>query len=99
MTTIAELPAVAECTVAGCSYNDHSHCHAAAVTIAGVPGDAECATFIPLGTKGGLDKVLTHVGACQRAECVHNDALECSADSVRIGAGADSADCLTYEAR
>ena len=95
--TLDELPAVAECSVAGCSYNDHSHCHAAAVTIGGSVGDAECATFIPLGTKGGLDKVLTHVGACQRSECVHNSSLECTAASVRIGPGADDADCLTYE--
>ncbi|KRC59067.1 hypothetical protein ASE14_14840 [Agromyces sp. Root81] len=97
--TLDELPAVAECSVAGCSYNDHSHCHAAAVTIGGSVGDAECATFIPLGKKGGLDKVITHVGACQRAECVHNESLECTAASVRIGAGADDADCLTYDPR
>ncbi len=98
--TLDELPAVAECSVAGCSYNDHSHCHAAAVTIGGSIGDAECATFIPLGSRGGgLDKVVTHVGACQRAECIFNDHLECGAAAVRIGAGADSADCLTYEVR
>ena len=54
-------------------------------------------TFIPLSSKGGLDKVLTHVGACQRGECIHNSNLECPAPSVRIGPGADSADCLTYE--
>ena len=98
--TLDELPAVSECSVAGCSYNDHSHCHAAAVTIGGSVGDAECATFIPLGAKGGLDKVVTHVGACQRSECVHNESLECTAASVRIGAGStDDADCLTYDPR
>ena len=94
--TLDDLPAVSECSVAGCSYNDHSHCHAAAVTIGGSIGDAECATFIPLGTKGGLDKVVTHVGACKRGECFHNTALECPAASVRIGPGADAADCLPY---
>ena len=41
--------------------------------------------------------MVTHVGACQRAECIHNTALECHAASVRIGPGADDADCLTYE--
>ncbi|GAA1751617.1 DUF1540 domain-containing protein [Agromyces humatus] len=97
--TLDDLPAVAECSVAGCSYNDHSNCHAAAVTIAGTADHAECATFIPLSSKGGLDKVLTHVGACQRGECIHNSNLECTAASVRIGPGADSADCLTYEVR
>jgi hypothetical protein len=36
------------------------------------------------------------VGACQRVECTHNKDLLCSADSVEIGSGADTADCLTY---
>ncbi|QOR69302.1 DUF1540 domain-containing protein [Ruania alkalisoli] len=99
MSTLADLPTVAECSVDGCSYNDHSHCHAAAVTIAGSPGEAHCATFIPLSSKGGLDKVVSHVGACQRSDCSHNSSLECTASSVRVGAGADEADCLTYSPR
>lgn len=99
MSTLMEMPEVAECSVAGCSYNDHSHCHAAAVTIAGTAGDAACATFIPLGSKGGLDKVVSHVGACQRAECTHNSSLECTAEAVRIGSGHDHADCLTFTPR
>ena len=48
--------------------------------------------------KGGLDKVVTHVGACQRSECTHNSSLECTASSIRIGAGHDEADCLTFTA-
>ncbi len=99
MATLAELPQVSECSVSGCSYNDHSSCHAGAVTIGGQGSDAQCATFIPLGVKGGLDTVLASVGACQRAECAHNEALECTASSVRIGSGTDTADCLTYSAR
>jgi hypothetical protein len=69
------------------------------VTIAGTPGDAACATFIPLSRRGGLDRVLAHVGACQRDECIYNSALECHAPSVRIGAGQDLADCLTFAPR
>ncbi|WP_420115209.1 DUF1540 domain-containing protein [Pseudactinotalea sp.] len=99
MATLAELPQVSECTVSGCSYNDHSSCHAGAVTIAGVGGDAQCATFIPLNVKGGLDTVLASVGACQRANCVHNENLTCTATAVRIGAGSDLADCLTFQPR
>ncbi|RLK48117.1 DUF1540 domain-containing protein [Microbacterium telephonicum] len=94
--TLDDLSRISECSVAGCSYNDHSHCHAAAVTIGKDAGDVECATFVPLGTKGGLDKVVTHVGACKRADCVHNESLECTAAAVRIGPGADAADCLTF---
>ena len=102
MSTLMEMPEVAECSIDGCGYNHDHGCHAGAVTIAGHEGDASCATFIPLSTKGGLDKVVGQVGACQRSECVHNVALECSASSIRIGAGAstdDLADCLTYTAR
>lgn len=84
--------------MSGCSYNDHSACNAAAVTIGGT-GDAQCVTFIPLTLKGGLDRVVTHVGACQRDDCSHNSALECQAPAVRIGAGHDVADCLTYAHR
>ncbi|MFV0252137.1 MAG: DUF1540 domain-containing protein [Beutenbergiaceae bacterium] len=98
MTTLAQLPQVSECTVTGCSYNDHSSCHAAAVTIGG-EGDAQCATFIPLNVKGGLDTILASVGACQRSDCAHNENLECTATAVKVGAGNDIADCLTYAAR
>lgn len=98
MTTFAELPAVADCTVAACSYN-HDGCHAGAVTISASGSDASCATFIPLSVKGGLPKMLATVGACQRNDCVHNVALNCTASAVKIGSGSDTADCLTYEAR
>ncbi len=99
MTDLVDLPAIAECSVAGCSYNDHSHCHAAAITVGGATGDAQCTTFIPLGVKGGLDTVLSHVGACQRPECAHNDHLECTAESIRVGGGHDLAGCLTFAPR
>ncbi|ROS72078.1 DUF1540 domain-containing protein [Cellulomonas sp. PhB143] len=99
MTALTDLPQVSECSIDGCGYNHEHGCHAGAVTIAGGTGDASCATFIPLSAKGGLDKVVAHVGACQRGECVHNDHLECGAPSIRVGAGAtaaDHADCLTF---
>ena len=62
MSTLMDMPQVSECSVAGCSYN-HDGCHAGAVTITGTGDDAQCATFIPLGYKGGLDRVISHVGA------------------------------------
>ena len=94
--SLMDLPAVAECSVDGCSYNHDHACNAAAVTIGAGGSDANCATFIPLDMKGGLDRVISHVGACQRADCTHNSALECTAAAVRIGHGTDAADCLTY---
>lgn len=90
-------PPVAECTVDNCSFNDHSHCEAAGITIGGASDHPQCATFVDTGTHGGLPKVLSSVGACQRGECVHNDRLMCTASEIHVGPGADNADCLTYK--
>lgn len=68
MAALIEMPHVVECTVAGCSYN-HDGCTAFAVTI---DGDADCATFIDIAARGGLDKVVAQVGACQRTTCAFN---------------------------
>ena len=99
MSALLELPHVVECDVVGCGYN-HDGCHAAAVTIGGSGVQASCATFIPLQSKAGLDRVVAKVGACQRSECLFNKDLECSAESVRIGAGfaGNTAGCKTYQA-
>jgi hypothetical protein len=102
MSVLEELPEVTTCTVEGCGYNHDHGCHAGAVTIAGHVGDAACATFIPLSAKGGLDKVIAHVGACQRTDCSHNSELECAAPAIRVGAGqgvSAPADCLTFAPR
>ncbi|MGV9408496.1 DUF1540 domain-containing protein [Nocardia sp. NPDC003693] len=99
MTTM-EMPHVAECTVSNCSYN-HDGCHAYAINVSGHNGTADCGTFIPLTIKGGLDRVTSMVGACQRADCTHNRDLECTATDIHVGpgSGADTARCLTYSAR
>ena len=91
-----QLPQVMSCTVADCSYNHAEACAAAAITM-GKQKDAACVTFIPLGVKGGLDRVQAYVGACQQGDCLHNSALECTAPAVRVGAG--SAECLTFATR
>lgn len=88
---------VIDCTVANCSFNDHTHCNAAGITIGGNADHAQCATFIDTGSMGGLPKVLASVGACQRGECSHNENLMCTATEVHVGPGTDNADCLTYE--
>ena len=96
MTTV--VPPVSECTVDGCSYNDHG-CHAFAITVSGTNGHAGCGTFIPLTVRGGLPRAEAQVGACQRTDCRHNGDLECHAPSIRVGAGQDLADCLTFAPR
>ena len=94
MTSMLEMPQVSDCTATTCAYN-HDGCHAFAVSI---NSDAECATFLSLNQKGGLD-VVAQVGACQRQNCVHNRELECVAPSIHVGRSADHADCLSYQAR
>ena len=96
MTTAQDMPQVGSCSVTACSYNENSGCHAGAITIAG--DNAACGTFVEVSFRGGVQGGGL-VGACHRAECKFNDKLECTASSVKIGAGADVADCLTYEAR
>ena len=96
MTSTQSLPTVQGCSATSCSYNEDSACHAAAITIAG--DTAKCGTFVEISFRGGVDRNGV-VGACHRSECKFNDKLECTASSVQIGAGADVADCLTYEAR
>jgi hypothetical protein len=96
MTSTQDLPQVQDCSVSSCSYNSGSDCHAGAITIAG--DHAHCGTFVEISFRGGRERT-GQVGACHRSECRFNAQLECTAASVRIGAGADVADCLTYEAR
>lgn len=93
--TVLELPTVHECAAAGCSYNHDTECHAGAINITGA--DGACGTFIDISVSGGLTSSVAMVGACHRQECSHNSDLECQADFIRVGPGADAADCLTFQ--
>lgn len=95
---MSHLTDVSDCTITQCSFNKNG-CAAPAVTITGSPDHATCGTFISIDARGGLPVASAHVGACQRVECVHNSDLLCTAESVVIGAGGDTASCLTYQAR
>ncbi|MBG6184591.1 hypothetical protein IWX65_002569 [Arthrobacter sp. CAN_A214] len=86
---------VSECSVGNCSFN-HDGCTAIAITVSGSTDHASCATFIDTSISGGLPKMLAQVGACQRAECNYNHDLMCTASAVKVGPGAEDADCLTY---
>jgi hypothetical protein len=97
MAMMLEMPRVRECTSTTCSYNDHTECHAFAITISET--NAHCDTFIDVGRHGGLDVVRAQVGACHREDCTHNTDLECSAEAIRVGPGKDVADCLTFQPR
>ena len=97
MTTTQNMPQVQQCSATSCSYNADSHCQAGAITISG--DNAACGTFVEISFRGGSSGGGGLVGACHRADCRYNEKLECTAASVNIGEGADTADCLTYEAR
>lgn len=88
------LPIVSTCTVEGCSYNHDHDCHAGSITV--TSGEASmCGTYVPGDGKAGVMTTAT-VGACHRADCVHNSALECTAKQITVGMSGDPADCLTY---
>ena len=97
MTQMIEMPRVQSCTMTACGYN-HDGCTAFAVTIGSLLS-AECDTFVETDDKGGMGKPLAQVGACKRADCLHNTDLECHAPAIVVGASDDKADCLTYETR
>ncbi|GIJ80874.1 protein of unknown function [Micromonospora phaseoli] len=99
MTAAMEMPRVQECVVAACAYNHTGDCHAFAITI-GSLDHAHCHTFIEMpAVRAGVDGQIAQVGACQRADCRHNEQLECQAPSIRVGPDADMADCMTYTQR
>ena len=81
---------VADCSVTNCSFNDHTACNAAAITVYGAENHSHCTTVTDTGIHGGLLKVLADVGACQRSECVHNDHLMCQAPECMSARGPTS---------
>ena len=82
MTAAMEMPRVQECVVASCAYNQASDCHAFAITI-GSSDHAHCHTFVESPSRAGRTALIAQVGACQRADCLHNAELECHAPSIR----------------
>jgi hypothetical protein len=95
MTTMLQMPAVRQCTATACSFNDGG-CHAPAVTVTAIDDAARCATFVETPVRGGHVTVTGAVGACSRADCVHNEDLTCHAEAVSVGQGRTVSDCLTY---
>lgn len=96
MAIMIGLPIVSSCSVSTCSFN-HDGCRAHAISV--VSGDAaQCGTFVERAQKGGHADVAS-VGACTRTDCVHNQDMSCTAEAIQVGASADRADCLTFEAR
>ncbi len=90
-----KMPIISECAVTECSYNKSKVCHAMAITV-GDGSHPSCDTFFNVAKKGGVDDMAGTVGACKAHDCKYNDAFECSAPNIRVGAHANHADCQTY---
>jgi hypothetical protein len=96
MVQTLQMPHVQTCSVTECGYN-HGGCHAYAITVGGTD-HASCDTYVLTDDKGGVD-LLASVGACKRADCVHNAELECRAPAIQVGMVDRLADCMTFRPR
>jgi hypothetical protein len=95
VSPLTELPQVRDCAVYSCAYN-RDGCHAGAITV-GSSDHAHCETFVQSTDHGaGTPTASARVGACKRADCLHNQHLTCHAPMITIGPDLDPADCLTY---
>ena len=95
------MPKILSCDVVGCSYNESSQCHAAAVTI-GHPAAScatahpACDTFVSMAKKGG-SSASAGVGACKEDCCEFNEKLTCCAPGISVGLHSNHADCKTFK--
>ncbi|GAB3948282.1 DUF1540 domain-containing protein [Corynebacterium tapiri] len=85
------LATVSTCSATTCAFNQNG-CTAPAITM---NEGATCATFATLDVRAKGEGEGA-VGVCHRLECVHNDALSCTASGVDVTAAAA---CDTFEAR
>lgn len=90
-----EMPAVAECGVSNCVYNQGNACHARAITIGDSLG-AMCDTFLDSNphTKGTYT---AGVGACKMTDCNYNTDYECQTDSISVISVNKMAKCGTFK--
>jgi hypothetical protein len=96
MLQTIKMPVVSECAIAECAYNSNKSCHAIAITI----GDGNrpmCDTFFKSSRHGELNSI-AGVGACKVFICRHNNSLECSMESIRVGSEQDHGKCMTFVA-
>jgi hypothetical protein len=94
-----EMVKVQRCEVSECAYNSDHKCHTMAITVGHDDAHPMCDTFCRSASKGGQPGMIAGVGACKVASCIHNNALECEASSVKVGRQHDEVDCLTFKRR
>ena len=87
------MPNVLYCSVHECAYNDKEKCHAGAITVDGP--EPLCDTYFTSDRKGGI-KSQGAVGACKNGLCVHNNAYECTAESIQVSLRMGKPECDTF---
>jgi len=90
---------ITECNVTDCGYNKHNSCHTLAITVGGPEPCPQCDTYVTNVRAGGIPDMNAGVGACKVSSCTHNDSLECSASSIKVGRHLNHPDCQTFHAR
>ncbi|MBT1072444.1 DUF1540 domain-containing protein [Pelotalea chapellei] len=92
-----EMTRINSCEVTDCAYNKHKSCHTLAITVGGPMEGPHCDTFFTTSMEGGIPDTRGGVGACKMANCAHNEALECRADSITVGWQQKNPDCKTFQ--
>lgn len=91
------MPNVLYCSVTECAYNDHTKCHAGAVTIDGP--QPLCGTYFHNSHKGGIADFTGIVGACKNDACIHNESFECTASGIQVSWRGAKPECDTFHLR
>jgi hypothetical protein len=94
MAKVGKMPKVIDCLVAACAFNQDRCCHARAITVGGP--EPLCDTFAKSRDKGGDIACTGCVGACKVQSCGHNEALECTAEGIRVMPSGVEARCATF---
>lgn len=98
MKVAIEIPAVSECTVVECAYNQARRCHARAITV-GDLDQPECDTYFQSHNEVRDPNITAGVGACKAIQCRFNRELECTAPQIQVAYNEGHASCMTFETR
>ena len=85
---------VTDCRALNCFYNRSGSCKTIGINVGGP--EPLCDTYINTGSKGGIFNKRAHVGACKVETCLHNEALECMAEEIRVIFRDDRALCGSF---
>ena len=97
-----DLGIVAECNAINCIYNSVKQCTAGAVDVSFEDELAKCFTYTTSDTEEPVASLsVSVVGAgdvsqCDVVDCTYNEGQRCTAESITVTLGNDTAQCATY---